>query len=262
MFGWDLQHTRRVIWQDHLADKIRENQENGGELFAGGRQISMFSRVWNPRILERIQYLFERCKPRPLKNMPARPPEPLTLEELGEELFLKGLSNEAVDKVTLAIQRQRRLAKWYEEHGEKSKRRKEHEVVAHMVLPFLLALGWSEQLLAVEWGRVDLAAFSGIPTTSENCCLVCEAKSWEHNLQDVLGQPKTYVTRLRLENCKKILVTDGIWFYVYQRLTNGEWNEVPVGYLNVKLIRTNHIAPADTNAVDTIMVLTPAGIQS
>ena len=35
---------------------------------------------------------------------------------------------------------------------------------------------------------------------------------------------------------------------------------MPVGYLNVKLIRTNHIATANTNAVDTIMALTPAGI--
>ena len=29
------------------------------------------------------------------------------------------------------------------------------------MLPLLLALGWSEQLLAVEWKKIDLAAFWG-----------------------------------------------------------------------------------------------------
>lgn len=261
VFGWDLQHTRRVIWQDHLDEELKQIQgKKEDELFANRKQIPMFTAVRDQKILDPIKHLFDKCRSRPLRGMPARPPEPLTLEELGEELFSKGLPNEAVDKVTLAIQRQRRLAKWYEEYGEECDRPKEHEVVAHMVLPFLLALGWSEQLLAVEWHKLDLAAFSGTPTTSENCCLVCEAKSLEHSLQNVLRQAITYVRQRRLENCKKILVTDGIWFYVYQRLTNGEWNKVPVGYLNVNLIRTNHIAPANTNAVDTIMALTPAGI--
>jgi hypothetical protein len=192
--------------------------------------------------------------------MPIKVPEPLTLEELGEELFSRGLPNEAVNKVILAIQRQRRLAKWYEEHGEKSKRPKEHEVVAHMILPFLLALGWSEQLLAVEWKRIDLAAFSGTPTTPENCCLVCEAKPFEHGLQDTFAQATSYAKKLKLDKCTKILLTDGIRLYLYRKLNAGEWDKTPFGYLNIKLIRTNHIAPADTNAVDTIMALTPAGI--
>jgi len=267
VFGWDLQHTQRVIWQDNLSEEV---QNNGERLFAGGpRQIPMFGVVSEQRILGRIEYLFNGCRRRPLKDMPARPPKPLTLEELGSELFLKGLSNGAVGKVTSAIQRQQRLVNWYEEYGKESNRPEERKVVAHLVVPFLLALGWSEELLAVEWGewggrrrvKVDLAAFSGTPTTPGDCCLICEAKFLECSLQkNVLKQAKNYVEQLRLGNCKKILVTDGISFCLYQRLENSEWKEEPVGYLNVKLIRTNHIAPADTNAVDTIMALTPAGI--
>jgi hypothetical protein len=184
----------------------------------------------------------------------------LNLDQLGKELFSKGLGYEAVDKVISTIQRQRRLAIWYEEHGKKSKRPREHEVVAHMILPFLLALGWSEQLLAVEWHKIDLAAFWGTPTTKENCCLVCEAKPLEHGLQNAFVQATRYVEKLKLDSCKKALLTDGIRLYLYQRVAKDKWNEIPVGYLNIKLIRTNHIAPADTNAVDTIMALTPAGI--
>src|SRR5256885_6463148 len=43
-----------------------------------------------------------------------------------------------------------RLLSWYAQFGGDSGRPTEHEVVAHMVLPLLLALGWSEQLVAVE----------------------------------------------------------------------------------------------------------------
>lgn len=261
VFGWDLQHTRRVIWQHHLNEELEKIQKaKEKEIFGGRLQIPMFTAVKDQKILDRIAPLCGLCQSRPLKPMPIKVPEPLTLEELGEELFSRGLPNEAVDKVILAIQRQRRLAKWYEEHGEKSKRPKEHEVVAHMILPFLLALSWSEQLLAVEWKRIDLAAFSGTPTTAENCCLVCEAKPFEHGLQNTFAQATTYVEHLKLDRCKKVLLTDGIRLYLYQRLVNKNWNEVPVGYLNIKLIRTNHVAPANTNAVETIMALTPAGI--
>lgn len=259
VFGWDLQHTQRVIWQHNLKEDLQTFQKVK-DIFAGRLQIPMFTGVKDRKILDPIEHLFDQCKKRPLKPMPEKLPEPLNLDQLGEELFSKGLPNEAVDKVILAIQRQRRLAKWYEEHGEKSKRPREHEVVAHMILPFLLALGWSEQLLAVEWKKIDLAAFSSTPTTPENCCLVCEAKPLEHGLQDTFAQATRYVEKLKLNRCRKVLLTDGIRLYLYQRLTNGKWNETPVGYLNVKLIRTNHIAPANTNAVDTIMALTPAGI--
>lgn len=259
VFGWDLQHTQRVIWQHHLTkdlDKIQKDKK----VFSGRLQIPMFTAVRDRKILDPIEHLFDQCQSRPPKSMPEILPVPLTLEELGEELFSKGLPNEAVDKVILAIQRQRRLAKWYEEHGEKSKRPKEHEVVAHMILPFLLALGWSEQLLAVEWKKIDLAAFLGTPTTGEKCCLVCEAKPLEHGLQDTFAQATSYVGRHKLNNCRRILLTDGIRLYLYQRKENGDWDDMPVGYLNVRLIRTNHIAPANTNAVDTIVALTPAGI--
>jgi len=259
VFGWDLQHTHRIIWQDHLSEQIREIQKNK-ELFGERKQQPTFTAVKDRPVLDRVEHLFEHCKTRPLKKMPEKLPDPLTLDKLGTELFSKGLSNEAVDKVIVAIQRQRRLIKWYEEQGEKSKRPTEHEVVAHMILPFLLALGWSEQLLAVEWCKIDLAAFHRTPTIPGNCCLICEAKGLGHGLQESFPQATNYALRLKLDNCKRIVLTDGIRIYLYEKSTKSQWSETPISYLNIKLIRTNHLVPADTNAVDTIMALTPAGI--
>lgn len=254
IFGWDLQHTRRVVWQHHLTDELQKMQKSKGLFHYRGSTFSKFHKIGG-----QLQDLFKECKPRDFKPMPSLP-KPLTLEELGTELFTKGLPNEHVDKFILAIQRQKRLVKWYEENGKQAKRPSEHEVVAHMILPLLLALGWSEQLLAVEWRKVDLAAFGCTSTTPVNCCFVCEAKGYGHGLQNVFTQAKNYVKKLKLDNCKRILLTDGARLYLYQRQKDNDWNENPVGYLNVNKIRTNHIIPSETNGIDTIMALTPAGM--
>lgn len=257
--GWDLQHTRRVIWQGHLDGDLRRIQKNS-PLFGHIRMMGTFNAVHSVKVLNRIELLFKSCDTRPLKDMPDNVPKPLTLEELGQKLFEKGIANAAVDKVIAAIERQRRLISWYKTHGDASKRPTEHEVVAHMILPLLLALGWSEQLLAIEWNRVDLAGFSGTPTTKENCVLVCEAKTMKNSLQNVLIQALRYAKKLPC--CRHVLLTQGGRFYLYRRKHGEEWNETdpPIGYLNVEKIRTNHIAPAGTDAVDTLVALSPAGV--
>lgn len=258
VFGWDLQHSRRVIWQNHLApdlDKIQKSEA----LFAGRRQIPTFTSVKDSTVLGPIEHLFEKVRKRPLRQLPPPPPKPLGANELGEALFAKGIPNDAVDGVLLTLERLRRLARWYETQRRECGRPTEHEVVAHMVLPIMRALGWSEQLLAVEWNKVDLAAFWGTPTTPDRCVLLCEAKVMGHGLQkDVLSQAIRYTGKLKLTGCKKIMIADGVRLYVFQKRGN-TWSRNAAGYLNANKIRTNHIAPADTSAVETIVALTPAG---
>ena len=260
IFGWDLQHSRRVIWQHQFRKELNRIQSEK-ELFADRKQIPGVTAVRDPKVLNPIRHLFDKCETRPLCPLPESPPKPLEMEELGQELFSKGLPNERVDKVLVAIRRQRRMARWYEQHGKESGRPTEHEVVAHMILPLMLALGWSEQLLSVEWRNVDLACFWGTPTTPDKCVLVCEAKHLGHGLGNVFEQATRYVTKLELTGTKRILVTDGKRLYLHGRRKDGAWDETPFGYLNMDLIRTRYIAPPNANAVDTIMALTPAGVQ-
>jgi len=260
VFGWDLQHTRRVIWQDDLKAWLDAIQMDKGNLFGTRTLIPTFTAVRDPRILQPIEPLFSKCEQRPLKEMPEPPPKPLAMEEVGQQLFSKGIPNEAVDKVLVAIQRQRRLAKWYQTHGPVSGRPTEHEVVAHMILPLLLALGWSEQLLAVEWHKIDLACFWETPTTKDRCVLVCEAKWFGHGLQNTLHQAIAYVDKLKLDKCHRVLLTDGARLSLYDEGPEHAWSDAPVGYLNVTKIRTNHIAPSGTNAINTMVALTPAGV--
>ena len=51
----------------------------------------------------------------------------------------------------------------------------------------------------------------------------------------------------------------GTRFYLYER--NGEgWQQHPVGYVNVGLVRTRNVAPLGANGIDTILALTPANL--
>jgi hypothetical protein len=253
IYGWDLQHFRRVIWQEHLEKDLKQIQAKAPLWCA--QQQQTFTRVKVENVLEKLRPLFTSIKERELKPKPKLLPKLLSLDEVGQQLFGHGVANNAVDKVIATIERQRRLLAWYNQFGNESKRPSEHELVAHIVLPLLIALGWSEQLLAVEWQKIDLAAFWKTPTTPETCVLICEAKKRGRGLQDVLKQAIDYVKKQKLNECRKVLLTDGGRFYLYER----ELNDYKVaGYLNVDKIRNEHIASPGTNAVDTIVALTPA----
>jgi hypothetical protein len=260
VYGWDLQHVRRVIWQDQLTQELDALQDKEGDLYSHMKQIPTISAVNSEKVLDPIKPLLSNLQERELRELPPAPPAPLELDDVGHELFSRGLPNDSVDRLIQSIQRQRRMLKWYgSEVGKQSGRPTEHEVVAHMILPFMLALGWSEQLLAVEWKRIDLAAFWGTPTTEDKCELVCEAKGLGHGLQNVYEQAKRYTERYNLSPCTKTLLTDGARLYLYEK-ANGQWNEKPSGYINIMKIRTNHVAPENTSAINTIMALTPSGI--
>lgn len=256
IYGWDLEHTHRVIWQDHFHDEITGLQKTKG-LFGDRKQIPTFTGVGDAVVLDPIRHLFAKCVSRPLKLLPPSASALMTLDEFGDALFAKGVSFDTVRQVKLALEKQRRLLDWYRSSGLATNRPSEHEIVAHVILPLMSALGWSEQLLAVEWHKIDLAVFWGTPTDKEHCELICEAKAMGHGLQDVLQQAIDYADKLELSSCKKILLADGGRFYLYKRSEHG-WGTDPVGYLNVEQLRLRHVVPKGTNAVDTLVALTPA----
>lgn len=258
VYGWDLQHTQRVVWQYHLSGRLSRMQAKR-DLFASRKQIPTFTRVEDPAIRRKIDPLIGLTRDRGLKRLPPKPSPVLSLEEFAEGLFHQGLSTGAVRQVCDAIQKQRRLLDWYWETDLAPDRPSEHEVVAHLVLPIMRALGWSEQQLAVEWHRIDMAVFKKTPTDEKHCTLVCEAKGMGRGLQDAFMQAQLYCTRLRLTGCRKILLTDGGRFYLYRKV-GSRWGDEASGYLNVLKLRERYLCPSGCNAVDTLMALTPTHI--
>lgn len=271
VMGWTLQHTRKVSWGG-FSEFFDQLQQNPDSQFFYNKRYDRFSGIDINKFPIELKQIIDKIKLHKPKHKSIsidklKVQEPLELEQVGEELFAKGLSNESIEKLIKLIEKQKRLNKWYEKYGEDSKRPTEHEVVAHMILPMLIALGWSEQLLAIEWNKIDIATFKKTPTNHESCVMICEAKGIGNALQeDVYEQAIEYVqgkrpkkTGVKLKNCKKIMLAEGSRIYLYEKIGD-EWSNIPTGYVNFMKIRKDHISPENTNAIDTIIKLTPFGI--
>lgn len=259
IYGWQLQHTRRVVWQV-LAKPL--------PLFASRPRMSRFGRVKNPT--PELVELARECKERELLPLPDAPSAILSPRDLLPELTAAGLTNAA--EVCKVLEDHQKLLWWYHQNAET--RPNEHEVVAYLVVPLLRALGWSETQLAIEWtvgkkavkslrsvgrlGRADLAAFDAPSRAPERCVMLCEAKALSSGLGDTLPQPVHYADKL--PNCRRILTTQGSRFGIYLRLPDGSWPTRPDHYLNVARLRTQHAFPRGTNAVAALLALTPASV--
>jgi hypothetical protein len=257
VLGWDLQHVRRVIWGDVSALAILEDMQ---PVFKNYKQQRTIHRVNEKRILERADKMRVATQSRPLRALP-KVGKRLKDNDLGIALFGAGLANDTVEDVIGAIRKIERLAKWYEE-GKRGARPNEHEIVAHAVVPLLLGLGWSEQLLGVEWKRIDVAMFDRLPAEEKNCVAVCEAKTLgSSSLSDAYQQAKRNIKRLKLTSCKVILTTDGKLLFAYRR-QKGVWPEPeqPTGYINFCKIKAAYAIPEGRSGVDTLVSLLPARI--
>jgi len=251
VLGWDLQHARRVQWE---VDLIEDFIELKG-VFSTRKQQPTFSRV---HIVEDsiVQGLAKRYLRRELKELPKVGPV-LSREELGIELFAAGVANEVVDRLISVLEQVKRLSAWYKQPPHADGRPTEHEVVAHILVPLLKSIGWSEQLLGVEWNRVDVAVFDRTPTTKDNCVAVFEAKGLGKPLAEAFTQAKDYVKRLNLAHCRTIVTADGGRLMVYQRKEDRTWDEHPSGYLNCAAPRATHLLPAGTSSAQTLVSLLP-----
>lgn len=253
VFGWNLQHVRRVQWEPRLLKGF----ESLRGIFADRKQQPTFSRV---HVVDHnlVAELADKIKPRSLKPLPDVGPV-LSREDLGIELFSSGVSNEVIDQLLRVMEQVKRLSAWYGAENAGT-RPNEHEVVAHVLVPLLRSLGWSEQLLGVEWRRVDIAVFSQTPTIEKNCVAVFEAKSLGRPLGEAFNQAREYVERLGLVNCRRIVTADGGHLMVHKRMAGAGWEEQPSGYLNCSLPRDRHLIPQGSSSTQTIVDLLPGNI--
>lgn len=253
VLGWDLQHMRRVLWDEKALTEI----EDLNPAFESTRQDRTFSGVGSGRgeLKEREAEIRQSIESRELKELPELTEE-LDDEALGVELFDEGLPNRSVDRVLKVIQRARRLRSWYSGDMSGESRPTEHEVVAHVVVPLLIGLGWSEQLMAVEWKNIDVALFGDTPTTPDSCLAVIEVKRKAAGFGDARNQAIGYIEKQGLQRCRNVFVTDGAKLYQFERDDEG-WPTEPTGYVNLKKIRRSNVVFRGLDAVETLLGLTP-----
>ena len=209
--GWDLQHCRRVRWID--------NTEKTFPIRTLGGQVRTFSAVKVKVVRDWVEGL--TASEAELNRDLAVIPEPgrrLALDELGKLLFIEGLPSEYADKLMHTFSSLQRLASWYWNKTKRpTGRPSENETICYLVVPLLFSLGWSQQTAAIEWNRVDIALFSGMPPTDNTLRCVVEAKFLNKSVFLPVGQAKHYALEKGREQCDKLIVTDGIRYGLHRR---------------------------------------------
>jgi len=175
----------------------------------------------------------------------------ITDDQLLEYLIAEGLRPSSADDLTNTIHKIRLLAQYYytkccwEDVQE-------HETRSFLVVPLLLALGWSEQQLKIELpcskGRVDIACFPRVfkHGSEKECILIVETKDFSSGLDYASEQAHRYAEDF--PSCRGVLVTNGYCYKAFVRKDDGTFNTMPSAYLN--LLKPRDRYPLDPENVD------------
>jgi hypothetical protein len=213
--GWDLQHARRVCWGRLLAE-----HDFGSALF--GANPSRCSRVWNAEVIDfATRFLNSPPTHWQFVALPALPAEEPPLARVPD--VLAGLVAQAADLLPLMQDSQR--------FGDLPS---EDELIIHFVVPFLRALGWPPERIAVKWRYIDVAVFRELPRTAATCQFLIEAKRLGAGVEGALDQAKGYANALGI-HCD-VIVTDGIRYRLYDGM-----RFEPVAYANLAWLKQSAV---------------------
>jgi len=215
--GWDLQHARRIRWC-----KLPQEYDFGSTVF--GANPTRCSRALNADVKDYAKR-FVNSPPTHWQDvlLPALPEEEPTLDEV--PVYLEDIVAQARD-----------LAKLFWDRKNFGDLPSEDELVAHFVVPFLQHLGWPPERIGVKWRRIDVAVFTGLPRTPENCRFVIEAKRLGAGIEGALEQAKAYVQSLGV--ARDVIVTDGIRYRMYTARNDFE----PCAYANLVRLKTSALS--------------------
>jgi hypothetical protein len=210
--GWDLQHGRRVRWSPLPGD-----YDFGSSVF--GANPTRFSRVRNQEVLDyAARFLNSPPTHWQAASLPTLPEEEPPLEEVPDQL--RSVVAVVHDLADLMWDRDR-----FGEHP------REDELVAHFVVPFVHALGWPTERIAVKWRHIDVCLFRALPRIPENVHFVIEAKRLGAGVEGALEQAKGYVEALDVP--RDVVVTDGIRYRMY----SSERDFGPLAYANLTRLK-------------------------
>ena len=234
--GWDLQHTRRVRWVWQAGPKPRKFDTYTLKLGDTTQRIEPPDKL--------ASWLDTLGLDQPLGDLPALPKlgwdRAATLEvapeKVGEFLFDAGVSASSIGELTDRVRELVRLARWYKDTGPPA----EAETVAFLVVPILRALGWPPQRMAVEWGRIDVALFDRLPRDDETLVVAIEAKKLGLSCLTAKLQAQDYAEKPGRDACRRLVVTDGIRYGLFERDENGRFPERMSAYLNLAAMKREY----------------------
>ena len=209
--GWDLRHGRRVEWFKPDSSTLVDGLARG-----------TISRVYQGRPRELADsLLFDDCKKREAEEIPP-PANRISEEHLVGSLIENGLRPADAEAVIRAIWHVRRLARWYADYGWNIS---EHEARTFLIAPILLALGWSEQRIKIEWNHTDVSLFNepfrrgaeqGAPR------VILESKRMGTGLDHAERQVRRYARDFPC--CNMLVTTTGVRYHLYEKKPCESWD--------------------------------------
>jgi hypothetical protein len=225
--GWDLSAYCIVEWHRPAEPATVK-----------GLTRATIQQVWQTDLRQKADDILASAPVMPICAEP-QCVAPLNDDEMLEFLIEEGLRPSTADELTATLKRIRLLAKYYwsSKDVEWSNVR-EHETRTFLIVPFLLALGWSEQQIKIELPvaggrRVDVACFRrAYRKRNDECVLLLESKGFSQGLDYAHQQGKDYAAAF--PQCRVVVASNGYCYKAYRRKTAGEGFEpTPSAYLNL-----------------------------
>lgn len=196
-----------------------------------------------------------RSAPTQDRAVEPQPTRAVSDDEILAALVREGLGPSNAEALTATLRRIRLLARYYYQHCAWEDVR-EHEARTFLIVPFLLALGWSEQQIKIELGvtggRIDIACFRSPYRRNEHgdanhgdCALILESKGFSQGLDYAHAQGKAYAKEFA--RCEVVVASNGYCYKAYRRLPDGAgFAHAPSAYLN--LLRPRNRYPLQPDA--------------
>lgn len=172
------------------------------------------------------------------------------IEDVSDYLFDHGVASVAIRALGDQIGELERIAKWYQRANHSPS---ESETVAYLVVPLLRTLGWTPQLMAVEWHHVDVALFASLPRSDETLRAVVEVKKMHDSCLTAESQAKRYAEG-KLQ-CDRLILTDGLRYAVHLRDGDGPFRLA--AYLNLTRMRDRYPVLDCAGACEALLLMSP-----
>jgi len=234
-YGWVLPAYCEVQWRK-LASPVEIK----------GLKWGTFSGVNDEGIKQKAMEILNNVKPIERERMP-EPADLIDDKKLLTFLVQEGLSTKTANELRTSIERTRLLADYYfHEYGDEKdglswSDLREHEIRSFLVLPFLMAMGWSEQQLKIEFPvqseghstkRIDIACFDK-PFSGGNKepSIIIETKSFGIGLANASEQARAYAAQY--PKCRTFIATNGTCYKLFPKRENGSFSDEPSAYLDL-----------------------------
>ncbi len=247
--GWDIQHGRRITWF-----------KNPDPIYVDGLARGTISRVYKRNPRKAADSLLEG--ERVVASGIPQPANDISEEDLVGSLIENGLRPADAEAVIRAIFHVRRLASWYLANGQDLS---EHEIRTFLIIPILLALGWSEQRIKIEWRHTDVSLFRDVfkkDVKSASPRIIMETKRMGTGLGHAESQVERYAKDF--PECDMLVASSGERYQLYTREPGQNWQIGRMkekhlsAYLNLFSLRDRHPYLADVGgAPDLLKSLMP-----